>query len=221
VLLNSFKKLIFMGAKILAILLFLLSFSVCNAQETARPNSNEPRSPLSRSALEDIVYSVLLEHIYYRGTQTGPDSETGLLPGTLCLRRQTIPLVGMEAIESDPRIAGGAMDDLQQMNAKTVYLRGDGYDVKGALQVMRGGPDIEKFFASAKKKYPGTLAAISLSKIGLSADRTQAIVYAEYFGEKARARKILFLLPMKLYFIPGHSDERIEFRREKIEAIPL
>lgn len=210
-----------MYPKILAAILFLFSFQVCLAQETGRADPDHRGVKFSHENIETIVYAVLLEHIYYAGTQTGgPDSERGLLPGTFCLRKQSIPPAGIEAIESDPRIAGGAMEDLRLVNGKPADLR-DGYDVKGALVVMRGGPDIEKFFASAKKKYPGTLAAISLSRVGISTDRTQAIVYAEYFGEKAKARRILFLLPMKLYFIPGHPDERIEFGKTKIEAIPL
>ena len=88
------------------------------------------------------------------------------------------------------------VDDFIEKNKSKEKL-GNGYDVKISYDVAVQNNSLESLFKIKKKKQPRLKAIIGLSKVGFNFDKTQSLVYVEYFNLEKQLLKKYCLISWK------------------------
>lgn len=134
-----------------------------------------------------IIYSQVLSVII----NDDSNSKTlGLIEPTewLVYRSETISPFKIEQIDNNNNIPKSLLGNFIEENQKTESLE-DEYSVLAPTQIFTGNSDLAKFYSEAKRKYPKTKVAVSLSNIGIDDDYSKALIYVEYFHADKKLMK--------------------------------
>ena len=111
-------------------------------------------------------------------------------------------------------ISDQLIQELKRVNEKGESLWDD-LGEKLAAKAVSSDADLDVLYQTAKKKYPKTRIALDFSKIALSQDGTQALVFVEYYSEVRKLVAFYLLVPM----VQRPNDFHLSISEESTRAI--
>jgi hypothetical protein len=162
-------------SQIILLVFVVLSVGSCrrSAQATVKVSATENFRQKQSTASEAGIYSAMLS-----GFKLGP----GLIVGpneTLLLSRTTIKPGRTEFLSSDPSVGRDAIADLTKQNLTTMDLPAP-FDAYMHLKLVSTTDASKAGLARVRRANPATTGILHLSRIGYSADQTQAIIYTNF-----------------------------------------
>ena len=126
---------------------------------------------------DEVVYAVLLEDLVYR-----QDRAFGTDLGKLILIKQdTVAPEDTEILRSVPDLDATLVSDFLDKNKTPVKIRGE-YDAKVAHKPTQSKKSLEDIFIEPRTEKLPVGGVLTLSQVGFNEDRTQSLVYVEFYN---------------------------------------
>ncbi len=153
----------------------------------------EDFSPKKLDVKEDVVYSQVLERVVYNS-----DYVFEGISGSdwLTIGKETVLPENLEEVKTLPDLSKDLASNFVENNVSKKILRSR-YDVKIAHDVIEQKGSLESFFNEQKKKQPRLKALIGMSNIGFNRDKSQSLVYVEYYNPQIGLEKKYCLMTWK------------------------
>ncbi len=166
----------------------------------------EDFSPKKLDVKEDVVYSQVLERVVYNSENvfegiSGSD--------WLTIRKETVLPENLEEVKTLPDLSKDLVNNFVENNVSKKLLR-SGYNVKISHDVLEQKGSLESFFNEQKKKNSRLKALIGMSNIGFNRDKSQSLVYVEYYNPQIGLQKKYCLISWKQDG-NGLTDESIKW----------